>query len=278
MNKQIWTYIFIAYFLTWIFVIGIYFLYTQNSITLNQLNIYFTFGSLGPFLSAIITTQLFYKKDGLKKLFASLRLGLLNKKALLLSCSPLLFLFIGWLLYPLLTGKWFSFDTTKEQFNLTNTASYLGWALPFIAYALFEELGWRGFVLPHLQTKFSAFKSTVILTFIWALWHAPFFLWRFNFSIGIGIGFFFGIFVGAIILTSIFNLSRGSVLASIIFHLTNNIASAFDKNYMVAVVSIGFVFLAIYLLVKYKPKNLSDGERIKTTCNIDSTHKVSEPL
>jgi uncharacterized protein len=278
MNKQIWTYIFIAYFLTWIFVIGIYFLYTQNSITLNQLNIYFTFGSLGPFLSAIITTQLFYKKDGLKKLFASLRLGLLNKKALLLSCSPLLFLFIGWLLYPLLTGKWFSFDTTKEQFNLTNTASYLGWALPFIAYALFEELGWRGFVLPHLQTKFSAFKTTVILSFIWALWHAPFFLWRFNFSIGIGIGFFFGIFVGAIILTSIFNLSRGSVLASIIFHLTNNIASAFDKNYMVAVVSIGFVFLAIYLLVKYKPKNLSDGERIKTTCNIDSTHKVSEPL
>ena len=278
MNKQIWTYIFIAYLLTWTFVIGIYFLYNQNSLTINQLNIYFTLGSLGPFLSAIITTQLFYKKEGLKKLFATLRPGMLNKKTLLLSCSPLLFLFIGWLLYPLLTGKWFSFDTTKEQFNLTNTASYLGWALPFIAYALFEELGWRGFALPHLQTKYSAFKSTVILSFIWALWHAPFFLWRFDFSIGFSVGFFFGIFVGAIILTSIFNLSRGCVLATIIFHLTNNIASAFDKDYMVAVVSTGFVFLAIYLLVKYKPKNLSDGVRMKTTCNIDSTHKVSEPL
>jgi uncharacterized protein len=263
LNKQFWTYIGIAYFITWTIVFGIYFLYTQNSITLNQLNFYFTFGSLGPFLSAIITTLIFYKKDGLKKLFATLKYRRLNKKSLLLSCSPLLLFLVGWLLYPLLTGKWFSFDTTKEQFNLTNTASYFGWALPFIAYALLEELGWRGFALPHLQTKFSAFKSTIILSFIWALWHAPFFLWRFNLSVGITIGFFFGIFVGAIILTSIFNLSRGSVLAALIFHLTNNIASAFDKDYIVAVVSTGFVFLAIYLLIKYKPKNLSDSERVK---------------
>ncbi|MFM9910777.1 MAG: type II CAAX prenyl endopeptidase Rce1 family protein [Chitinophagaceae bacterium] len=272
--KQLWTYIIIAYSITWTFVIGIYFLYTQNAISLNQLNIYFTFGSLGPFISAIITTKLFYKRDGLKKLFATLHPNRLNKKTLLLSCSPLLLFLIGWLLYPLFTGKWFSFAVTKEQFSLTDLVSYLGWALPFIAYALFEELGWRGFALPHLQSKYSAFQSTVILTFIWALWHAPFFLWRFNFSIGISIGFFFGIFVGAIILTSIFNLSRGCVLAAIIFHLTNNIASAFDKNYIVAVVSTGFVLLAIYLLIKYKPKNLSDGERVKITGNIKSTPTI----
>ena len=253
MNKQLWTYIGITYFITWTLVFGIYFLYTQNSITLNQLNIFYTFGSLGPFLSAIITTFLFYKKDGLRRLLATLKTDRLNKKSLLLSCSPLFLFLLGWLLYPLLTGKWFSFDTTKEQFNLTDAASYLGWSLPFIAYALFEELGWRGFALPHLQTKFSAFKSTIILALIWAVWHTPFFLWRFNFSVGITIGFFFGIFVGAIILTSIFNLSKGSVLAAIIFHLTNNIASAFDKDYIVAVVSTGFVLLAAYLLIKYKP-------------------------
>jgi hypothetical protein len=76
-------------------------------------------------------------------------------------------------------------------------------------------------------------------------------------------GFFFGIFVGAIILTAIFNLSGGRVLAAIIFHLTNNVASAFDKDYIVAEVSTGFVILATYLLIKYKPKNLSDGERVK---------------
>lgn len=263
MNKQLWIYIGITYFITWTIVFGIYFLYTQNSLTLNQLNILYTFGSLGPFLSAIITTQLFYKKDGLRRLFATLKKGRLNKKTLILSCYPLFLFLLGWLLYPILTGKWFSFDTTKEQFNLTDTASYLGWILPCIAYALFEELGWRGFALPHLQSKFSAFKSTIILALIWALWHAPFFLWRFNFSVGIMVGFFFGIFVGAIILTSIFNLSKGSVLATIIFHLTNNIASVFDKDYIVAVVSTGFVILAVYLLIKYKLKNLADIERIK---------------
>ena len=64
------------------------------------------------------------------------------------------------------------------------------------------------------------------------------------------------------ILTSIFNLSKGSVLATIIFHLTNNIASAFDKNYIVAIVSSGFVLLSIYLLIKFKPKNISSEERV----------------
>ena len=139
----------------------------------------------------------------------------------------------------------------------------MGWALPFVAYSLFEELGWRGFLLPHLQSRYSAFKSTGIVTIIWACWHAPFFLWRFNFSIGITFGFFFGIFVGAIILTSLFNTSQGSVLAVGIFHLTNNFASAFDKNFIVAVVSLGFVVLAIYLIIKYKSTNLSENERIK---------------
>jgi CAAX protease family protein len=263
MNKQLWTYSIIAYLVTWTFVIGIYFLYKQNSITLAQLNLYYSFGSLGPFLSAIITTQKFYKKEGIGKLFGTLQPKRVNTKSFLLACSPLLFFFIGWLLYPLLTGKWFSFDITKEQFNLTTTISYLGWILPSITYAFFEELGWRGFALPHLQEKFSAFRSTVILTLIWAIWHVPFFLWRFNFSVGISIGFFFGIFVGAIILTFIFNSSKGSVLACIIFHFTNNIGSGFDKKYIVAALSTGFILVAIYLLFKYKPENLSNDERVK---------------
>jgi membrane protease YdiL (CAAX protease family) len=69
-----------------------------------------------------------------------------------------------------------------------------------------------------------------VLTLIWGLWHAPFFLFRFQFSLFISIGFFFGLFVGALILTFIFNQSRGSLLAAILFHFTNNLASALIKN------------------------------------------------
>ena len=36
-----------------------------------------------------------------------------------------------------------------------------------------EELGWRGFALPLLQSRFSALWSSVILGSIWAVWHLP---------------------------------------------------------------------------------------------------------
>ncbi|MEE9450604.1 MAG: CPBP family intramembrane glutamic endopeptidase [Ignavibacteriaceae bacterium] len=263
MNKQLWTYAFFAYLFTWVFIFTIYFLFKNGEINKDQLNILYTFGSLGPTLSALLTTALFYKKKGLMKLFGSLNFKKLDRKTWLIAFSPILFFLIGLLIYPLLTGHWYSFEITKEQFNLLSTASYLAWALPFIPYAIFEEIGWRGFALPHLQENYTAFKSTIVLTCIWVLWHIPMFLFRFNFSIGISIGFFFGIFVGAIILTSLVNFSRGSIIAAITFHLTNNIASAFDKDYIVAVVSTGFVFLAIFIIKQYKTENLADKERIK---------------
>lgn len=263
MIRPLWTYIGIAYGITWTVLLGFYYLYVQGSISHDELNLYYNIGALGPFLASIITTYLFYNKAGLKKLFATFNPSRLERKSTLLALTPLFFFAIGWLLYPVFTGHWFSFDITRQQFNLNTPLAYWGWITPFITYALLEEPGWRGFVLPHLQEKYSAFTATFFLTVIWALWHAPMFLARFDFSPVIAVGFFFGIFMGAIVLTTIFNLSRGSMLAAILFHLTNNFASAFEKEYIVAVISTVFIFLAIYLLIHFKKENLADKDRVK---------------
>jgi membrane protease YdiL (CAAX protease family) len=134
--------------------------------------------------------------------------------------------------------------------------------LPLFSYAILEEIGWRGFLLPHLQEHYTAWRSTLILSVIWALWHLPFFFYRFEFSLLISIGFFFGIFVGTIILTSLYNSSRGVLWPVMLFHFTNNLCSAFDKEVIVAVLSTGFVFVAIYLLRRYGRENLSDNPRL----------------
>ncbi len=45
--------------------------------------------------------------------------------------------------------------------------------LPGLFFAITEELGWRGFVLPRLQARASALTSSLIVGLLWALWHFP---------------------------------------------------------------------------------------------------------
>jgi membrane protease YdiL (CAAX protease family) len=36
-----------------------------------------------------------------------------------------------------------------------------------------EEPGWRGFVLPRLEARYAPVLATVVLGFVWAMWHLP---------------------------------------------------------------------------------------------------------
>lgn len=262
MKTPILQYTFWAYAITWALTLGLYALYKSEILSFAQLNVLYVFGSLGPFISAWYCTRKYYGSSGVQKLREKFALAYFNPTGFLLSISPLLFLLIGYLLYPVLTGQVFTFQITIDQFGLHSSADYIAWLLPFFAYVIFEEVGWRGFLLPHLQEKYSAFAATGILTFIWALWHLPFFLFRFQFTPFILVGFFIGMFVGAIILTAIYNTMNGGLLGVILFHLTNNIASAFDKNIIVAVVSTGFLLFALLILLIWKPRHLARSEKI----------------
>lgn len=88
-----------------------------------------------------------------------------------------------------------------------------------------EELGWRGFALPRLQARYSALASSLILAVIWTLWHVPnFFLpgttqselpWLWYMLLGPAV---------TILLTWIFNNTRGSPLPAMLFHGAVNAA------------------------------------------------------
>jgi membrane protease YdiL (CAAX protease family) len=53
--------------------------------------------------------------------------------------------------------------------------SVLIWSVPMFLYTFLasgmEEPGWRGYLLPSLQTRFSAKKASVIVGIVWGLWH-----------------------------------------------------------------------------------------------------------
>jgi membrane protease YdiL (CAAX protease family) len=95
-----------------------------------------------------------------------------------------------------------------------------------------EELGWRGYALDRLQTRWNALVSSLILGAIWSLWHLPLFFIKDTYHYDQGIWspwfwlFMMGIIPTAVIFTWIFNNTRRSTLAAILFHLMANLTYA----------------------------------------------------
>lgn len=95
--------------------------------------------------------------------------------------------------------------------------------IPFL-----EELGWRGYVLDRLLERYNALASSLILGTIWSLWHLPMFFIPGSYQAGLGIGtvafwlFFLAIVPLSIPITWLFNNTKRSTLAAILFHAMVN--------------------------------------------------------
>jgi membrane protease YdiL (CAAX protease family) len=89
---------------------------------------------------------------------------------------------------------------------------------------LFEEIGWRGFALPRMQPLHGPLVGSIILGLLWALWHLPEFMvptWAAS-SGGSSplaiVKFVLFAIAATIILTWVFNNTKGSVLMAILVH------------------------------------------------------------
>jgi CAAX protease family protein len=98
---------------------------------------------------------------------------------------------------------------------------------------LLEEGGWRGFALPRLQRLHGPVVGTLILGALWGLWHLQLFIGPLAMTrpdataVSVVIAFvLFTILVTgfSVVLTWIFNNSRGSVLLAVLAH------AAFDGS------------------------------------------------
>ncbi|MGB5272365.1 MAG: type II CAAX endopeptidase family protein [Eudoraea sp.] len=225
-------------------------------------------GGLGPLVASFLTTWIYYKNKGLKKLF---------KKCI--QIKPILYLVIA-LLTPFLLALIATIMNsaineapinlsgllTVKEFPNFNLLTFFIYNLIFFGFG--EEVGWRGFALPRIQNKFNALTSSILLTIFWAFWHLPLF---FN---GPGytsmeftdvFGWFFSLLTGSILLSWLFNSSKGSILICAVFHSTIDIAFTADfadqniVNYMGFLITVWGILTIIY----FKPKNLAKIEREK---------------
>lgn len=86
-------------------------------------------------------------------------------------------------------------------------------------------MGWRGYVLPRLQAKYSARVASLIVGVIWGFWHFPKFLvegWD-----GSLVWFVVSTMARAVLYTWLYNSTRGSLLLVTILHAAGKVAGVF---------------------------------------------------
>ncbi len=100
--------------------------------------------------------------------------------------------------------------------------SFLDFSLPTVVLALLfipiqgpagEETGWRGYLLPAIEKKHGIVKSTLIVSVIWAFWHAP--IWF------LGTGYHGRELIQYIIVFVISITSVGCIIGICYFHCKN---------------------------------------------------------
>jgi membrane protease YdiL (CAAX protease family) len=96
--------------------------------------------------------------------------------------------------------------------------SSIGWV---IAAPLGEEPGWRGFALPRLQERYGPLRGSLLLGLLWGLWHLPLFLttWEKPYESPLGLLLFLVQTISVtVVMTWLFNNTRGSILLAMLCH------------------------------------------------------------
>jgi membrane protease YdiL (CAAX protease family) len=99
----------------------------------------------------------------------------------------------------------------------------------FFFNSIGEETGWRGFVLPRLQTRISPLAAALIIGLFWAPWHL--FLWRAVGSPVWTVQFWAGQFalhlLSSVLIVWICDRAYGSILVAGVTHAAANTVMAF---------------------------------------------------
>lgn len=117
----------------------------------------------------------------------------------------------------------------------------------FLVVGIGEEVGWRGWMLPELQKRFSPLTSSILLGLVWGFWHFPLFV------IGVYPGgpesvveyLVFGPLL-AILFTWLFNRTGGNLLLCMALHAAINNSPRFIPGSAVfPVLLLGFIVAVI---------------------------------
>lgn len=214
----------LAYMVSWVIWLPLV-AASQNWISGRPPYLFYYLGTIGPSVSAIVLLRLVEGTEGVRSMLRKLVLWQAGIKwyliALLLPAA-VRFAALGVLYLSGYVGPEFHFRSWHEL---------LGVALLMLVLVPFEEIGWRGFALPRLQSMFGAFRASIVLGVLWSLWHLPL-VWvagsyqQSDSPLEYMIVFTVTILPVSIIFTWLYNHTNGSLLLASLFHAAINITES----------------------------------------------------
>jgi len=140
-----------------------------------------------------------------------------------------------------------------------------------------EEIGWRGFALPRLQTRFNSLTASLILGGLWAVWHLPnSFIPGMQHYLTAFPVFLVWVVSMTVLFTWLANHSRGSVWIAWLFHAAINVSAGFlfvGDNLRQWWLSAGVFAVAALLIVIVAGPNLG-----RQTTSLRESSFLEQPL
>jgi uncharacterized protein len=227
-----WLFFALVFCWSWFFWLSAAALRTSIQTTLGRTLL--LLGLLGPMVGGIGFTYLTQGKEGRREYWSRMvdpkRIGGIWYLVILLFVPTLMAIAVLLDVASGGTGTLVNVENRVTPF-LSAPLTIVPFALGVFIHGPFpEEMGWRGYVLDRLQSRWNALEASLILGAIWALWHLPLFFIKdmIHYTQGVWSPWFWQFMVGvipmAVILTWIFNNTRRSTLAAILFHFVANVS------------------------------------------------------
>lgn len=254
-SKNIFVKVGLYYFITYLFT-GILFVIGNNIENYYQ---YIDLPMYGPTFGAIIMVLL--ERENLSKFFKE-RFAFKGDTMCYVSLIIPVFI-IGGLSF---------FSSVYWHLNSIIEVTSIPMLVIMIVHKLFdaagEEVGWRGYLLPTLQKKFTPLVSALILSIFWEFWHVPVLLR--------GVEYFLihsvSIVSVSIIITIYYNRASKSIVPAILMHYMLNIPvaliliCAFEIKVFILMSLCYLVWAVILTILNWK--ELTDKSKIEKNITI----------
>jgi membrane protease YdiL (CAAX protease family) len=216
---------------------------------------------IGGFVPSLLAIFLTWKKEGLPGL------RILGRQILQFKLGWRWYVFTFLIVIAGTAGQLIINKLLGNTFNGYLFLAQLGSLLPLLILGpLSEEIGWRGYALGRLQTRWNALTSSLIVGLVWALWHLPLFMMVGTSQHELGlpfIGFLVIMMANSILYTWLYNNTKQSLWSAILLHwlytyavqvLFSGVTRSPLYNWLEC---LPYVVMAFVVVLIWKPQTLS---------------------